>query len=87
MLSQAKVAWSRISFDERHQTKVHIAEIVLIVVAIGLCIGRLQIMDPPPTRSNILAMTMVRRNGFLLTARVLTKCRASSRWSSSHTSF
>lgn len=50
---------SRLSFDEAYQTRVHMAEIALIILAIGLAIGRVTINDPPPTRSNIIVITLV----------------------------
>jgi hypothetical protein len=51
---------SILSFDETQKLRVHIAQIVLIVLAIILSIARVTIRNPPATRANTVAITMVR---------------------------
>jgi hypothetical protein len=51
---------SILSFDESWKYRVHIAQICLIVLAIVLSIGRVTIRNPPATRANTVAITMVR---------------------------
>ena len=55
---------SILSFDEGWKYRVHIAQIILIVLAIILSIGRVTIRNPPATRSNTVAITMVRQLSF-----------------------
>ena len=50
---------SILSFDETWKYRVHITQIVLIVLAIILSIGRVTIRNPPATRANTVAITMV----------------------------
>jgi hypothetical protein len=47
-------------FDERRKTLVHIVQVVLIVLAIILSIGRVTIKNPPASRANTVAITLVR---------------------------
>jgi hypothetical protein len=51
---------SILSFDETHKFRVHITQIALIVLAIILSIARVTIRNPPATRANTVAITMVR---------------------------
>jgi hypothetical protein len=51
---------SILSFDETQKLLVHMTQIVLIVLAIILSIGRVSIRNPPATRANTVAITMVR---------------------------
>ena len=46
-------------FDERRKTIVHIVQIVLIFLAIVLSIGRVTIKNPPASRANTVAITLV----------------------------
>lgn len=46
--------------NERWKTKVHAAQIILITLAIFLSIGRVTIKNPPASRANTVAITMVR---------------------------
>ena len=55
---------SILSFDESWKFRMHITQIVLIVLAIILSIGRVTIRNPPATRSNTVAITMVRQLSF-----------------------
>jgi hypothetical protein len=45
--------------DERRKTLVHVVQIVLIVLAIFLSIGRVTIKNPPASRANTVAITLV----------------------------
>lgn len=45
-------------FDTRYKTKIHIAQVALMVLAIILTIWRMA-MPVPYTRGNIMALTMV----------------------------
>ena len=51
---------SILSFDESWKFRIHITQIVLIALAIILSIGRVTIRNPPATRANTVAITMVR---------------------------
>jgi hypothetical protein len=46
-------------FDERRKTLVHVVQITLIVLAIFLSIGRVTIKNPPASRANTVAITLV----------------------------
>jgi len=46
-------------FDERRKTIVHIIQISLIALAIVLSIGRVTIRNPPASRANTVAITLV----------------------------
>lgn len=48
-----------ITFNEKHETKIHIFQLVLTVLVIGFSIARMAIMDPPPTRANAVGITLV----------------------------
>ena len=50
---------SVLSFDESWKYRVHITQIILIVLAIILSIGRVTIRNPPATSANTVAITMV----------------------------
>jgi hypothetical protein len=50
---------SILSFDESQKLRVHITQIILIVLAIILSIARVTIRNPPATRANTVAITMV----------------------------
>lgn len=51
---------SILSFDETWKFRVHVTQICLIVLAIILSIGRVAIRNPPATRANTVAITLVR---------------------------
>lgn len=51
----------RITFDEQHETKVHMLQLVLTVLVIAFSIARMTIMNPPPTRANAVGITLVSR--------------------------
>ena len=51
---------SLLSFDETLKLRVHILQIALILLAIILSIARVTIRNPPATRANTVAITMVR---------------------------
>jgi hypothetical protein len=50
---------SILSFDSSWKLRVHIAQITFTVLAIVLSIGRVAIRNPPATRANTVAITMV----------------------------
>lgn len=55
-----KLISSILSLDESWKLRIHITQISLIVLAIILSIGRVTIRNPPATRANTVAITMVR---------------------------
>ncbi|CAK1362491.1 uncharacterized protein RHO25_004006 [Cercospora beticola] len=44
------------TFTERFKTRVHIIQIVLIVIILGVTFGRVSIPNPPISRSSIMAI-------------------------------
>jgi len=46
-------------FDERQKMRVHVVQVVLITLAIVLSIGRVTIKNPPASRANTVAITLV----------------------------
>jgi len=58
--TSTKMISSILSLDENWKYRVHIIQICLIVLAIVLSIGRVTIRNPPATRANTVAITMVR---------------------------
>jgi hypothetical protein len=54
-----KMISSILSFDESWKYRVHIVQIILIILAIILSISRVTIRTPPATRANTVAITMV----------------------------
>jgi hypothetical protein len=50
---------SLLSFDATHKHRIHIAQIVLTLLAIILSFGRVAVRNPPATRANTVAITMV----------------------------
>jgi hypothetical protein len=51
---------SILSFAESWKLRVHIAQISFTILAIVLSIGRVGIRNPPATRANTVAITMVK---------------------------
>ncbi|WYZ42376.1 hypothetical protein EsH8_VI_000075 [Colletotrichum jinshuiense] len=58
-------------FDPRHKTKIHIAQLVLMLVAIILTIWRMS-MPVPTTRANMMALTMGLKSLIIIGYQLLT---------------
>jgi hypothetical protein len=46
-------------FNERRKTLVHVVQVTLIALAVLLSIGRVTVKNPPASRANTVAITMV----------------------------
>lgn len=53
---------SILTFNETWKFKVHILQIALIILAITLSIARVTIKNPPASRANTVAITLVKTN-------------------------
>ncbi|KAM0692819.1 hypothetical protein Q7P36_007375 [Cladosporium allicinum] len=60
-------------FDERRKTLVHIAQIVLIFLAIVLSISRVTIKNPPASRANTVAITLGIKSLIVIAYQLLTE--------------
>ncbi|GAB7330169.1 hypothetical protein MBLNU13_g01842t1 [Cladosporium sp. NU13] len=74
---------SILSLDETWKYRVHITQIILIVLAIILSIGRVTIRNPPATRANTVAITMGIKSLIVIAYQLLTEHRSRFRkWAS-----
>ncbi|KAF6811842.1 hypothetical protein CMUS01_13181 [Colletotrichum musicola] len=58
-------------FDPRHKTKVHIAQLVIMLAAVILTIARIS-MPVPTTRANMMALTMSIKSVIIIGYQLLT---------------
>ncbi|KAF6838386.1 hypothetical protein CPLU01_02498 [Colletotrichum plurivorum] len=58
-------------FDPRHKTKIHIAQLVIMLAAVILTIARMS-MPVPTTRANMMALTMGIKSVIIIGYQLLT---------------
>ncbi|KAI5369526.1 hypothetical protein Slin15195_G004020 [Septoria linicola] len=76
--------FSWLPLEQRWKNRIHWIQIALILSAIVLSIGRLTIKSPPPSRANVLSITMGIKSLIVIAYQYLTEHKARfKKWASS----
>lgn len=72
-----------IKFNEAHETRIHLLQMALTAFVIVFSIVRMTIYDPPPSRINVVPITMGFKTLFLIGYQLLTAhVRKWQKWAS-----
>lgn len=70
-------------FNEAHETRIHLLQMALTALVIVFSIVRMTIYDPPPSRINVVPITMGFKTLFLIGYQLLTAhVRRFQKWAS-----